>query len=208
MSPPVVGVRIDIQSSVDASADKRFSTRVANTPANWFIQLMGQQRQGRGCLPYYLGLEPVEFEQVVQTLSARVGPAVMANHLSTGEIFERALLRQELLELRRDEWLELRNLVQAFAANDEVQHLQLAAIIAAGCLGGDHLWRDLGFSQRAELSEFMGQNFPALAALNSKDMKWKKFFYKQLCELGGGYVCRSPSCEACSAYSDCFGSED
>ncbi|HMW46807.1 MAG TPA: nitrogen fixation protein NifQ [Cellvibrionaceae bacterium] len=215
MSPPVVSALVHSEDLVNqhlvSQVDINSANKILNggvAPAQWFDKLLGQQRQGRGCLPYFLGLQQADFERILQRVSGQLGPGVMANSLSTGEIFERALLRQELLELRRDEWLELRNLVNAFAANTEVLQLQLAEIIAAGCLGGDHLWRDLGFTQRSELSEFMLQNFPALAALNTNDMKWKKFFYKQLCELGGGYVCRSPSCEACTAYSDCFGSED
>ena len=84
----------------------------------------------------------------------------------------------------------------------------MSDIVAAGCLGGDHLWRDLGLQSRSELSQLMLQNFPTLAAANSGDMKWKKFFYKQLCEAGGGYVCRAPSCDQCSAYDDCFGPEE
>jgi nitrogen fixation protein NifQ len=39
-------------------------------------------------------------------------------------------------------------------------------------------------------------------------MKWKKFFYKQLCEREGVNACKAPSCAACDDYSKCFGSED
>ncbi|MBN2752943.1 MAG: nitrogen fixation protein NifQ [Rhodospirillaceae bacterium] len=38
-------------------------------------------------------------------------------------------------------------------------------------------------------------------------MKWKKFLYRELCKSETGYVCRSPSCNACPRYDDCFGSE-
>jgi len=31
----------------------------------------------------------------------------------------------------------------------------------------------------------MRRNFPPLAARNRKDMKWKRFLYKQLCEAEG-----------------------
>jgi len=51
-------------------------------------------------------------------------------------------------------------------------------------------------------------NFPELAAKNVKDMKWKKFLYKQLCEAEGIYLCRAPSCEVCIDYPKCFGSEE
>jgi len=53
----------------------------------------------------------------------------------------------------------------------------------------------------------MARNFPGLSTLNDRDMKWKKFLYKQLCERTGVYVCRSPSCEVCVDYAKCFGRE-
>ena len=83
----------------------------------------------------------------------------------------------------------------------------MAPIVAAACLGGDHLWRDLGLASRQQLRELLQHNFPQLAQRNVNDMRWKKFFYKQLCEQDGGYVCRSPSCEQCPTHHDCFGEE-
>lgn len=84
----------------------------------------------------------------------------------------------------------------------------LAEIVACACMGMDHLWQDMGLWSRKELSELMHRNFPALAQRNDRDMKWKKFLYKQLCEQEGIYVCRAPSCDVCSDYLNCFGPED
>ncbi len=84
----------------------------------------------------------------------------------------------------------------------------MAGIVAAGCMGSDHLWQDLGLRQRAELSFLMEHHFPALAEQNCHDMKWKRFLYKQLCEAEGIYTCRSPSCEVCVDYHACFGPEN
>jgi nitrogen fixation protein NifQ len=85
---------------------------------------------------------------------------------------------------------------------------QMVEIVAMGCLGNDHLWQDLGLWSRPQLSALMKINFPTLAARNTKDMKWKKFLYKQLCEAEGIYVCRAPSCEVCTDYAKCFSPED
>jgi nitrogen fixation protein NifQ len=74
-------------------------------------------------------------------------------------------------------------------------------------MGADHLWQDLGLGSRQDLSELFWRNFPALAAMNQRDMKWKKFLYKQLCFQEGIYTCRAPSCEVCVDYSSCFGPE-
>ena len=83
-----------------------------------------------------------------------------------------------------------------------------AEIVTAACMANDHLWQDLGLWSRKYLSQLMTQNFPALAAKNNKDMKWKKFLYKQLCAQEGIYVCRAPSCEVCVDYAKCFGPEE
>ncbi len=161
------------------------------------------QRDGRGCLPYYLGMTPLDYVNLGQV----TGVGGERWYQFDAAVFEQSELRQELLEMRRDEWSELRALLLANRAEDNVITSLLADIVAAGCLGGDHLWRDLGFNNRAQLGDLMKINFRPLFLANHADMKWKKFFYKQLCEQEGGYVCRSPTCEQCAAYDDCFGPE-
>jgi nitrogen fixation protein NifQ len=84
----------------------------------------------------------------------------------------------------------------------------VADAIAAGCAGDNHLWQDLGLASRAELSAIMQSFFGPLAAKNSGDMKWKKFFYLQLCEQAEIRACRAPSCAVCCDYARCFGAED
>jgi nitrogen fixation protein NifQ len=72
----------------------------------------------------------------------------------------------------------------------------------------DHLWQDRGLWSRADLIALMRRNFPALARRNVKDMKWKRFLYKQLCEAEGIFTCRAPLCEACADFHVCFVPED
>ncbi|MDR3410084.1 MAG: nitrogen fixation protein NifQ [Formivibrio sp.] len=102
---------------------------------------------------------------------------------------------------------DLLNLLLRYRAGLDDSEYDLAVMVATACTGKDHLWQDLGLNNRNELSELFSRNFPSLAALNSRDMKWKKFLYKQLCEEEGIYVCRSPSCDACKDFGECFGSE-
>lgn len=83
----------------------------------------------------------------------------------------------------------------------------LAAMVARRALRPRHLWQDLGLGSRAELSRLMQVHFAPLAALNDRDMKWKKFFYRQLCEDEGVLICKSPICDTCSDYPVCFGPE-
>lgn len=172
---------------------------------HFFAQVLEAQRDGKGVLPFFLGLQPLEMFWLTQHYTEH-GATEAAN--DNGAMSrERGELRQQLLELRHDEWQDLRVLLKENCAGLHPLESAMAAIVAAGCLGGDHLWRDLGLATRAQLSELLTLFFPQLAAKNTRDMKWKKFFYKQLCEQEGGYVCRAPSCEECAAYDDCFGEE-
>ena len=76
------------------------------------------------------------------------------------------------------------------SASDETTWL--AGAVAAACMGDNHLWQDLGLDNRQELSELLSTHFPALHAKNTGNMKWKKFFYKQLCERAEIRACRAP----------------
>lgn len=162
-------------------------------------------RVGIGCLPLNLGLETEHFESLVSRHFAQDDELLAADPAERHLIQTRSDLREELMRIRDDERVELVELLEEF--RNPAAPAELSLIIATGCLGGDHLWRDLGLPDRGALSELMQHAYPALKAANDRDMKWKRFFYKQLCERGGGYVCRAPSCDQCSAYAECFGPE-
>jgi len=166
------------------------------------FRLMYQaQRNGFNCLPYFLGVSEAEQPEFIRFLNDS-DPSLDVNF--TSQSWEDT--RQTLLDMRRDEWQEVCNLLLEYARPLQNSSRWMAEIVAAGCLGGNHLWRDLGLPNRQLLSDLLAENFPELAALNTKNMKWKKFFYKQLCEAEGGYVCRAPTCEQCTAYDECFNS--
>jgi|AZIK01.1.fsa_nt_gi nitrogen fixation protein NifQ len=177
---------------------------------DWFVQILRSQRNGLTCLPHFLGLNPVDFNWLLHKhlYPQRHNRLLSPWQQEKDNAIHQEDLRQQLLEMRQDEWQEIRQLLRQYRAGHADSELLIADIVAAACLGGEHLWRDLGLTSRAELSALMAVNFPYLAEVNSGDMKWKKFFYKQLCEAGGGYVCRAPSCDLCTAYDDCFGSEE
>ncbi|MDP2505651.1 nitrogen fixation protein NifQ [Oceanobacter sp. 3_MG-2023] len=192
-----------------ASTSERESLRT-NT-SRWLGQILRSQRQGRTCLPYYLGLKPVDYRWFLHRYlygQNRYQSLPFPQQQDRDNQRHGADLRQQLLEMREDEWLEIRQLLLQHRAGKDDSELLMADMVAAGCLGKEHLWRDLGLLNRGELSALLSQNFPALVAANDRDMKWKRFFYKQLCEAGGGYVCRAPSCDDCTAYAECFGPED
>jgi nitrogen fixation protein NifQ len=101
----------------------------------------------------------------------------------------------------------LQLLLEHRAVADEY-HRNIAHLLSTACMGDNHLWQDLGLPDRNALSRLLTEYFPTLAKKNSANMKWKKFFYKQLCEREGVNACRSPSCAACDDYAQCFGGED
>lgn len=103
---------------------------------------------------------------------------------------------------------DLLQLLLDHRAADDDRHLHVAHLVASACMGNDHLWQDLGLPDRKALSALLAEHFPELAARNTRNMKWKKFFYKQLCEREGVNTCRAPSCAACDDYDKCFGSEE
>ena len=84
----------------------------------------------------------------------------------------------------------------------------VAHAMAIACLGASHLWEDMHLDNRAELSSLIRAYFWSLAALNARDMKWKNFFYKQICAREGFNACRAPRCEECCDQERCFGPED
>jgi nitrogen fixation protein NifQ len=107
-----------------------------------------------------------------------------------------------------DEFDDLLALLLEHRSNAGSETTWLAYAVTACCMGDDHLWQDMGLDNRQQLSELLEQHFPVLYAKNTRNMRWKKFFYKQLCEKAGAYVCRAPSCSVCVDYQNCYGSEE
>jgi nitrogen fixation protein NifQ len=111
---------------------------------------------------------------------------------------------------RRDEITDLTCLLSDHAdpaAGTAAEMNTIAWALACASLGDQHLWQDLGLPSRSELSALIAHWFPSLFALNTQHMKWKKFFYKQLCLREDLLICRAPTCSVCSDQADCFGPE-
>ena len=107
-----------------------------------------------------------------------------------------------------DEFDDIVALLLEHGTHGEAMETWLAHAIATAAMGENHLWQDMGLPNRKVLSALMQRHFPSLAALNDKDMKWKKFFYRQLCQRAGVLICKSPHCAECCDYRICFGPED
>ncbi|MFA1627696.1 nitrogen fixation protein NifQ [Rhizobium mongolense] len=98
----------------------------------------------------------------------------------------------------------LRDLLLAHARQGDPTSAYFAKIIARRALRHDHLWVELGLSDRSELSLLLAIHFPTLAAGNTNHMRWKKYLYRMLCEAEGFSLCTAPSCRECKDFESCF----
>ena len=101
----------------------------------------------------------------------------------------------------------LRELLESQSTSATPFEVELSAIIARRAQRQNHLWQDLGLRSREELTRLMALHFAPLARRNKADMKWKKFFSRQLCADGLGTVCVAPTCGECCDSAACFGAE-
>jgi nitrogen fixation protein NifQ len=165
--------------------------------ADLVARMLASQVSGMGDMPERLGLSRVQFANLLQQLYG----------LDDSSNFDH--YGNELDLTRSPEHEDLRNLfLEHTGQNVAPQTAEwVADILVAGCMGGDHLWQDMGFWSRDDLSGIIRYAFAPLADKNTQDMKWKKFFYKQLCVREGVYACRAPSCQVCVDYANCFGPE-
>ncbi len=169
-----------------------------DAPLTWLTRLLVLCDEGRASLPTHLGLG----EAAYLALRQRCGLAAVT--LPPEQVARQALLA-ELLALRQEEQQSLTRCLQAHAVAGSAP---MAAIVATASLGFNHLWQDLGLDSRLELRALMSSCFPELVALNQGNMRWKKFFYRQLCEQEGHYLCRAPSCDDCHERASCFEASD
>lgn len=80
----------------------------------------------------------------------------------------------------------------------------LAHILAARTALPGHLWVAMGLTERPQLTAAIRRHLPSLADANNQNMRWKRFLYKQVCNMNGGTMCKAPNCGVCSDYSLCF----
>ncbi len=142
--------------------------------------------------PLVRGLPEADFQQILSAFfpGAALRNGVLAANLDPLDELDDLL--GLLLESRREPSQTL---------------IWLSHAIASAAMRDNHLWQDMGLPNRALLSRLMVENFPGLAARNVGDMKWKKFFYRQLCERAQVPICKSPNCADCVDYGVCFGHE-
>jgi nitrogen fixation protein NifQ len=149
----------------------------------------------------FLGLSEIQFHCLLE----RYFPGAWNGLFATAEICDE---KTPCPTFREDEIQDLVSLLLEYRSNDRDETLWLAYALATGCMGSNHLWEDMGLASRNALSDILRNNFTALHDKNVGNMKWKKFFYKQLCDRAEVNLCKAPTCQVCTDYQKCFGPED
>jgi len=141
-----------------------------------------------------LGLTAEEFDQLLEIVFPTIAPAAISG---------RGAKQPEAAGG------DLRALLCSYLPNQATllgSFLALALAARACCPG--HLWVAMGLQERPQLTAAIGRHLPALRAANNKNMRWKRFFFKQLCNQNGGNMCKTPDCGVCSDYALCFAPEE
>lgn len=100
--------------------------------------------------------------------------------------------------------IELQALFLEHTKNAPPMTRHWASIIASACALSNHLWEDLGVKHRGILSQLIEKYFPLLYHENKNNMRWKKFFFRMLCQKEGFELCKSPNCATCIDHTVCF----
>jgi nitrogen fixation protein NifQ len=176
--------------------DRLMAARRGDPIEDTLARILASWMTGSGAMPVWLGMGESAFRSMI------------GHHFPALDAAELTGASERVDPQRTVELDDLRKLLLDNRSGCSPSEVWMAEIVIVGCLGSDHLWQDLGLWKRADLSRLMMENFAPMAMRNVKDMKWKKFLYKQMCEGEGIFVCRSPSCEVCADYDNCFGSEE
>jgi len=106
-----------------------------------------------------------------------------------------------------DETAMVRDLLLMHRSSESETSRWLAAMIARRAMEPNHLWEDLGLRDRSELTRLLSRHFAPIASRNTQNMRWKRFFYRALCESDGFVMCTTPVCTECRDFDLCFGDE-
>ncbi|SKA24667.1 nitrogen fixation protein NifQ [Consotaella salsifontis] len=156
--------------------------------AAMLARALAERAEGRGALPDLIGLDRASL-----------------NALAKAYFLDADLpdLDCERIEPSADQ-RSLALLMRWRGAPNSTESLWFADILARRAMEPHHLWEDLGLPERPRLTALMQRRFPRLVALNAANMRWKKFFSRQICADASFSLCLAPSCEECPERSLCF----
>ncbi|SFC19387.1 nitrogen fixation protein NifQ [Tropicimonas isoalkanivorans] len=149
---------------------------------------LDEREAGRGTLPDLLGLLPAQLADLSETWF----PGLILPDLDA----------PDPARLPDQDAIALLLLWRGGHATPESHWF--AAIIGRRAMETRHLWEDLGLPSRRALGHLIDRHFPRIHAANTQNMRWKKFFYRQICSDQDFALCLSPTCDDCAERADCF----
>ncbi len=171
-----------------------------------------------------LGLDPQELAMVLRRWFPQAMPGWQAGHCFAAHVRHqrgqpRPCRRQAMaaqadlghsaftLTLMEQEEADLCQLFMDHRRDGGVWPTLFARLVSRACMEPEHLWVSLGLGGRQQLTGILTRHFPSLAARNTQDMRWKKFFYKVMCDDAQVWTCTSSSCEICAHHEECYAPE-
>ncbi|MBW2476456.1 MAG: nitrogen fixation protein NifQ [Deltaproteobacteria bacterium] len=175
--------------------------QVSEDDRHVFACALAAALQEAGDIACSLGLEHDEIEAIMQTFFPKVPLATLQTN---------ALADKPAAPPRNSEVLSL---LQSHIPNEARSTerriaVWLTYILTARAAVPGHLWIAMGLFKRAQLTAAIHRHLPSLAHANHENMRWKRYLYKQVCDLNGGLMCKAPNCGVCSDYALCFAEED
>ena len=193
---------------VTAELPEKFALSPYYSPENlrFCRHILQAQLSGHIVLPHGLGLSTTNYQMLREALNDKdlIYKEIEWHKENWSGIRERAEFCAQMFAMKSDECDELTTLLLSYRNQQTPSSKQMAVIVATASLSQFHLWESLGLPDRALLGSLIQHNFPKLHALNTENMRWKRFFYRQLCEQGGDYICKAPNCQECQSYKQCF----
>ena len=159
-----------------------------------FASIMAVAAAEGGAIAERVGLSPADLAALIAHWLPQASRAVAAWASRGGQADD-------------DEMAMVRDLLLANRSQDGDIGRWLAAMVARRAMEPNHLWEDLGLRDRSELTRLLTRHFAPIAGRNTKNMRWKRFFYRALCEDDGMVMCSTPVCSRCGDFDLCFGDE-
>lgn len=153
--------------------DRLKACEVPSRNSEWLARMLASWSAGEGVLPEYMGLSQRGFKQMLATCFPGV---ICLGNAPSGRTNDPAKAQE-----RRD----LRTWLFGYAAYQDEEADWVSSLFTAGCLGQGVLWRDLGLWSVQDLSYLIELNFPALFELDSRQLRWKTYFYQRMSGITG-----------------------
>jgi nitrogen fixation protein NifQ len=179
-------------------------TRVARSMAAWLAAAKDAASADTQLFAKLIAEREARNELALLGVASSMWHALMQRHFSNAQAWTPAHL---LIDDDRANFVDTLHAVlmqHASSAVDTNDARCLATIVTHACLRPDHLWRDLGLAGRDEVTWMLTRYFPTLVALNTGNLRWKKFLAQQRAFSLGIEPGPAPGCPGCEDYRVCF----